>query len=282
MTPCPSPSQETFVNPIDWIAHSMMIPILETFFQITRSYGWSIICLTVTIKLALFPLVAKQFRASRELQLLQPKMKALQEEYKDQPEVMQAKLMEFYAEHRVNPMGACLPTLIQMPFLFALYTALNNKAFQERIAHKAFFFIQNLADVGVLPNAGGESVHWANLVMVILFGGSMYVMQKMMTTNPDDPMQRQMMTMMPIMTTAMFLFFPLPSGILLYITASNLITMGQNFLLMRSSAIPAPIVPAAQAVIDTTPNRVDESSRGNKPRGNMGLVPPPNPEPKGD
>ena len=270
------------MNPIDWIAHSMMIPILETFFQITRSYGWSIICLTVTIKLALFPLVAKQFRASRELQQLQPKLKAIQDEYRDQPEVMQAKLMQFYAEHRVNPMGACLPTLIQMPFLFALYSALNNKAFQERIAHKAFFFIQNLADIGVFPRHPGETIHWANLAMVLLFGGSMVVMQRMMTTNPDDPMQRQMMATMPLMTTAMFLFFPLPSGILLYITASNAITMIQNFYLSRTSAVPAPVVPPSQAVIDATPSRADDSGKGAQSRAPKGIVPPVNPERKGE
>ena len=270
------------MNPIDWIAHSLMIPILETFFKITRSYGWSIICLTLTIKLALFPLVARQFKASRELATLQPKLKELQTQYRDQPEVLQAKMMEFYAEHRVNPAGACLPTLIQMPFLFALYAVLSNKEFQDRIAHKAFFFIQNLADVGVLSRQPGDPVHWANLAMVVLYGASMYVMQRMMTTGPEDPMQRQMLTMMPTMMTVMFLFFPLPSGILLYLLASNAITLVQNYYLSRTSAIPAPVIPASRAVIDTTPGRVDDAGKGSPSRPAKGIVPPASPERKGE
>ncbi|HEY9900606.1 MAG TPA: YidC/Oxa1 family membrane protein insertase [Pantanalinema sp.] len=259
------------MNPIDFLSHQMMIPILNAFYSFTHSYGMAIILLTVTIKAALFPLTAKQFKASRQMQALQPKLVELQAKYKDKPEELQAKMMEFYKDHNANPFSSCLPLLIQMPFLFALYSSLGNKDFQAQIAHKSFLFIQNLAAVGVLPgkdHAGvAHGLLWDNLILVIFFGISTYVMQKTMTTNPDDPMQKQMLTMMPVMMTVMFLFFPLPSGILLYIAVSNLITLAQNILLMRANPVSAagPSVPASKAVIDTTPTIVkDDSSKGDK------------------
>ncbi len=259
------------MNPIDFIANEMMIPILNSFYELTRSYGWAIILLTLTIKAALYPLTAKQFKASRQMQLLQPKLVELQQKYKDKPEELQIKMMEFYKEHNANPFSSCLPMLIQLPFLFALYSALINKEFQDQIAHKGFLFIQNLAAVGVLPGKD-HGILWDNLALVIFFGVTTYVTQKMMTTNPDDPMQKQMLTMMPLMMTVMFLFFPLPSGILLYIAVSNIFTIAQNYLLMRGpAAVPAagPSVPASKAIIDTTPTVVeDNQSKKSGKKGN--------------
>lgn len=249
------------MNPIDFIANEMMIPILNSFYDLTRSYGLAIILLTLTIKAAMFPLTAKQFKASRQMQLLQPKLVELQAKYKDKPEELQIKMMEFYKENNANPFSSCLPMLIQLPFLFALYSALINTEFQKQIAHKSFLFIQNLAAVGVLPDKT-HGILWDNLALVIFFGATTWITQKMMTTNPDDPMQKQMLTMMPLMMTVMFLFFPLPSGILLYIAFSNIFTIGQNFFLMRGPAVAVaagPSVPASKAVIDTTPTVVEES-----------------------
>lgn len=252
------------MNPIDFLTHQMMIPILNAFYNFTHSYGMAIILLTVTIKAALFPLTAKQFKASRQMQALQPKLVELQAKYKDKPEELQAKMMEFYKENNANPFSSCLPMLIQLPFLFALYSALGNKEFQAQIAHKSFLFIQNLAAVGVLPGKG-HGLLWDNLILVLFFGISTYVMQKTMTTNPDDPMQKQMLVMMPIMMTVMFFFFPLPSGILLYIAVSNIITLVQNIALMRANPLPAgAAVPASKAVIDTTPTVVKDDSKPEK------------------
>lgn len=247
------------MNPIQFLAHQMMIPILNSFYELTHSYGLAIILLTLTIKAALFPLTAKQFKASRQMQLLQPKLVELQQKYKEKPEELQIKMMEFYKEHNANPFSSCLPMIIQLPFLFALYSALGNKEFQAQIANKGFLFIQNLAAVGVLPGKG-HGLLWDNLILVIFFGVTTYFTQKMMTTNPSDPMQKQMLTMMPLMMTVMFLFFPLPSGILLYIAISNLFTIAQNFFLTRGTPAVAagPSVPASKAVIDTTPTVIDE------------------------
>ena len=237
------------MNPIDFLSREVMLPILNTFYSVTHSYGMAIILLTIAVKAALFPLTAKQFKASRQMQQLQPKMQELQAKYKNNPEEMQRQLMEFYKENNANPFSSCLPTLVQLPFIFALYAALMSPAFREEISHQSFLFITDLANSGIFTKTG---THWDNLILVALFGLSTWWMQKMMTTNPNDPMQKQMLTMMPIMITAMFLFFPLPSGVLLYIVVSNLVSLGQNyFLLKRMPPVPVAAMPASKAVIET-------------------------------
>lgn len=237
------------MNPIDFLTNEVMLPVLNAFYAFTHSYGLAIILLTLAVKLALFPLTAKQFKASRQMAQLQPKMQELQTKYKNNPEEMQRKLMEFYKENNANPFSSCLPTLIQLPFIFALYAALMSESFKKEIAHQPFLFISDLGNSGIFT---GGAVHWDNLILVALFGASTWIMQKMMTTNPNDPMQKQMLVMMPVMITAMFLFFPLPSGVLLYIVVSNLITLGQNYALMKQMPLPAHAsTPASQAVIET-------------------------------
>lgn len=237
------------MNPIDFLSHEIMLPVLNAFYGFTHSYGMAIILLTVVVKAALFPLTAKQFKASRQMQQLQPKMQELQAKYKGNPEEMQRKLMEFYKENNANPFSSCLPTLVQLPFIFALYATLMSPAIREQFTNQGFLFISDLANSGIFTKDG---THWDNLILVLLFGASTWLMQKMMTTNPNDPMQKQMLLMMPIMITGMFLFFPLPSGVLLYIVVSNLITLGQNFVLLKQMPpLPAASVPASQAVIET-------------------------------
>lgn len=250
------------MNPIHFLTNEVMLPILNMFYGVTHSYGMAIVLLTLVVKAALFPLTAKQFKASRQMQMLQPKLQELQAKYKNNPEEMQRKLMEFYKENNANPFASCLPTLLQLPFIFALYAALMSEAFRQEIANTGFLFISDLANSGIFT---GDGTHWDNLVLVLIFGASTWLMQKMMTTNPSDPMQRQMLTLMPLMITGMFLFFPLPSGVLLYIVSSNLISIGQNFfLLKRMPPIPAPATPASQAVIETRAETPTASS-GEKP-----------------
>ncbi|HBN10060.1 MAG TPA: hypothetical protein DD435_15950 [Cyanobacteria bacterium UBA8530] len=227
------------MNPIDILAKEIMLPIIGFFFGLTHSYGWSIVLLTVTVRMAMLPLTASQFKSAKTMQRLQPKLQEVQKRYKDKPEEMQKQLMLFYKEHNYNPFSSCLPVLIQMPFLFALYATLISETFKHTIAGQGFLFIQDLARVGMNSASG---LHWDSIVMLLLFGGTTFVTQKMMTTNPDDPTQKQMLVTMPLMITVMFAFFPVPAGVLLYIVASNFITLGQNyFLLQWSPALHTPI-----------------------------------------
>ncbi|MFN3429408.1 MAG: YidC/Oxa1 family membrane protein insertase [Candidatus Sericytochromatia bacterium] len=226
----------------------MMIPILEFFNGITHSYGVAIIFLTLVIRGLIFPLSMKQYASMKAMQELQPKMKELQAKYKDNPQELNQALMAFYQENKVNPFGGCLPLLIQMPFLIALYSTLISKQFTDKVGHQGFLFIEDLTRVGFVGNG---TLFWDNIMMVVVFGVTTFITQKMMMTDPNDPMQKQMLYMMPIMITVMFVFIPLPAGVLLYTVFSNFFTMGQYLVLKRMYPTTSP--PSGGQTIDVSP-----------------------------
>ena len=117
------------------------------------SYGWAIIVLTILVRICLWPLNVSQQRSMRMMQTLQPKMKAIQDRYKSNPQVMQQKLMEFYKEHKFNPMGGCMPLLIQMPIFILLYSALMSPQFIQMAGDASFMFINRL-DTTLRASAG--------------------------------------------------------------------------------------------------------------------------------
>lgn len=239
------------MNPIDFLTHQLMIPILDQFYALTHSYGVAIILITLVIRGAIFPLSMKQYANMKAVQELQPKLKELQAKHKDNPQELNQAMMAFYQEHKVNPFGACLPLLIQMPFLIALYASLNSEAFKLKVNHAGFGFIQDLTQTALFANG---IAHWDNIALVALFGVTTFITQKMMMTDPNDPMQKQMLYTMPLMITAMFVFVPLPSGVLLYTVVSNFFTLGQYLILQRMYPKPAPA--AAAQTIDVTASTV--------------------------
>jgi YidC/Oxa1 family membrane protein insertase len=230
---------------IDTLVNSLMLPILKLFHGLTGSYGWAILCLTLVIKLALAPLTIAQFKSMLGMQKLAPRLKELQERYKGKPEELNKRVMALYQENKVNPFGGCLPLLVQMPFLFALYSALVGPAFGKMLqegGHPGWFFIPDLSRIGVYAN---NAVHWDILAMIIFFGITTWLSQKTMTTQPPtDAMQRQMMTMMPIMITFTFVIVPVPAGVLLYIVFSNVLTIVQNYYMKKAFDKPTGSTPA--------------------------------------
>ena len=123
---------------------TLTVELLKILNNITGSYGLAIIALTVIVRLCLWPLGVSQQRSMRSMQILQPKMKLIQERYKNDPQMAQKKLMEFYKEHKFNPMSGCLPLLIQMPIFILLYTALISPQFIQEAGNSNFFFIDML------------------------------------------------------------------------------------------------------------------------------------------
>jgi YidC/Oxa1 family membrane protein insertase len=114
------------------ITYQAMIPVLLWIHKLTHSYGLSIICLTLLVRAIVWPLVAASTKNMKRMQLLQPKMKAIQARYKDDPELLQKKVMEFYSRNKVNPVSGCLPMLIQLPLLFALFGTFNGPPFGDK------------------------------------------------------------------------------------------------------------------------------------------------------
>lgn len=222
------------MNPITFLVDQLMLPILSTFHNVTHSYGWAIVFLTFIIKMVLLPLTVQSYNSMKEMQKLQPKLKQLQERYRKRPEELNKKMMELYREHKVNPLGGCLPMLIQMPFLIALYAALMSEKFKTMLVDSgdtSFLILENLAKVGVYSDS---VLNIDNLLLVLFFGATTFLQQKFMSPSPPpggDPrqaaMQKQMAVMMPIMITLMFLFFPVPTGVYVYLVVSNLIGIAQ-------------------------------------------------------
>lgn len=132
---------------------TLTIDFLKTLSNIFGSYGLGIIALTVIIRMAMWPLNVSQQRSMKTMQLLQPKMKAIQDRYKNNPQVMQQKMMEFYKEHKFNPMAGCLPLLIQMPIFILLYSSLMSPQFIAMAGQSKFLFVSRL-DATLKGNAG--------------------------------------------------------------------------------------------------------------------------------
>ncbi|MBC7474084.1 MAG: membrane protein insertase YidC [Candidatus Sericytochromatia bacterium] len=225
---------------IKFLVDSVMMPLLVFFYGLTGSYGWAIVFLTLAVKSALMPLTFQSIKSSLEMQKVQPKLKELQQKYKDKPEIAQKKIMEFYKENKVNPLGGCLPILVQMPFFIGLYSTFVSTQFKDMILHgsnnPSFLFIQDLTRIGVFNKATAtlpSEFFYDNMVLVILFGLTTFISQKMMMTSSTDPMQKQMLYLMPPMITFMFIMVPVPSGALLYIVISNFITMAQNLFVIN-------------------------------------------------
>ncbi len=195
---------------------------LKLVYQYVGNYGWAIIILTFIINLALFPVRWKQMVSMKKMSDLQPKMRSIQDRYKrmkrDDPrkQEMNVEIMKLYKEHGVNPLGGCLPLVIQMPFLFAFYRMLAS-SFELRGA-PFMLWIQDL------------SQHDPYYITPIIMGVTMVIQQKM-TPATGDPAQRRMMMMLPLVMT--FFFLNVSSGLAVYFLFSNVFGMMFQFLLQR-------------------------------------------------
>ncbi|WP_418791244.1 YidC/Oxa1 family membrane protein insertase [Phosphitispora sp. TUW77] len=231
-----------------------MKEVLNFFYDITiwlniPSYGLAIIFLTVTIKMLLYPLSVKQMRSMKITQHLQPKIKEAQEKYKNDPQKAQAAVMEIYKQYGASPLTGCLPLLIQMPILIALYQALYKFDFPVK-AHAAFLWITNLKEPDPL------------YLMPILAAVTTFVMQRM-TTNLKDPTQRTMLFGMPLFIG--FITYKFPAGLGLYWVMTNIVGAAQQYFINRQ---PLPDVIKEEVVQDEG----NDQKRKNSGRSNKGSV----------
>lgn len=198
---------------LGWFA-PLAKPLLYTlkfFNKYTHNYGIAIIIITVIIKILFFPLTHKSYKSMKDMQKLQPKMAEVKEKFKDDRDAMNKAVMELYRTHKVNPLGGCLPMMVQIPVFFALYKALM---FSIELRHAPFmFWITDL------------SARDPYYVTPIIMGATMFIQQKM-TPSSMDPMQAKMMLALPVVFTFMFLNFP--SGLVIYWLVNNILTIAQQ------------------------------------------------------
>jgi len=212
---------------------------LLTWFHDSLGVSWAIaiIFLTIIIRVILIPLTVKQYTSMRAMQKLQPQMKALQEKHKDDKAKLNEEMMKFYKENKVNPFGSCLPLLLQMPILMALYFMIIRQPFES---DNAFLWISNIKD--------------PDTILVLLYMASQLLSSKLLTAATDKS-QQMMMYMMPLVFGTMFLFIKFPAGALIYWVTTNIWTIGQQLVVReiinvregKNGAAVATVVPAPAA-----------------------------------
>lgn len=229
---------EKFGNAIDWgwfgwIARPIWW-LLTHLFALVGNFGLAIILMTVLIRLVLFPIAQKQFASMAQMKAIQPKMKALQERYKDDKQKQQQEIMALYKKEKVNPLAGCLPILIQIPIFFALYKTL---ILAIEMRHQPFMlWIEDLsapdpANLAYLLSLIGINVpSWLMFIfgvgiLAVLLGVTMWATFRL---NPTamDPMQQQIFSIMP--WALMFVMAPFAAGLLLYWVTNNILTLAQQ------------------------------------------------------
>jgi len=211
-----------------------MLWLLNFFHGIFGNYGIAIILLTCAVKGAFWPVTHKGMKSMKNMQKIQPKVAKLRERFKDDPVKMNQEMMAMYKTYKVNPLGGCLPMLIQVPFFFALYRVLMAAI---ELRHAPFMlWINDLSAPDRLMI--GFDIPWLHgiPVLTLLMGGTMFLQQKMSPTTAD-PQQARMMQMMPVIFTVMFVNFA--SGLVLYWFVSNLLSILQQQLINRQTAAEA-------------------------------------------
>lgn len=190
--------------------------LLEWLYMLMGNWGWAIIGLTIIVRLILFPLSYKGIMSMQRLKDLTPKMKEIQEQYKGDPQKMQMHMMQLYKKHGANPLGGCLPLLLQIPVFFAIYRVLYNA-----VELKSSQWILWIHDLSVMD---------PYFILPILMGASMYI-QQALTPNTLDPMQARIFKLLPIIFTLFLITFP--AGLVLYWTINNIFAIGMQLVINK-------------------------------------------------
>ena len=191
--------------------------LLNTTDKYVGNFGISIIVVTILIKIALLPLTLKQDKSMKEMKKLQPELEKIKQKYANDKQMLNTKTIELYREHKVNPMGGCLPLLIQFPILIALFGVLRN---------------------GIIPK--DSSFLWLKLsdkdpfyILPVLNGAVSFLQQKLMGTS-DNPQMKNMMFVFPILM--IYISYRMPSGLQLYWLTSSIFAVVQQYFIMKKGA----------------------------------------------
>ncbi|MFB1010232.1 MAG: membrane protein insertase YidC [Thiopseudomonas sp.] len=199
-----------------WFLAQPIFWLLTVIHSMLGNWGWSIIVLTLLIKLAFFPLSAASYRSMARMRAVAPKIQALKEQAGDDRQKLSQGMMELYKKEKINPLGGCLPILVQMPVFLSLYWVLLESV---EMRHAPWmFWITDL------------SIKDPLFILPIIMGASMFV-QQLLNPPPPDPMQAKVMKLLPIILTFFFLWFP--AGLVLYWVVNNLLSIAQQWYITR-------------------------------------------------
>ncbi|MGL4733775.1 MAG: membrane protein insertase YidC [Enterovibrio sp.] len=201
-----------------WFIASPLHWLLSSIQWLVGNWGLAIILLTFIVRGVMFPLTKAQYTSMAKMRMLQPKLQEMKERIGEDRQRMSQEMMELYRKEKVNPLGGCLPLLLQMPIFIALYWALMESV---ELRHAPFMLWIN--------DLSAQDPYY---VLPLLMGASMFVIQKMSPSTVTEPMQQKVMTFMPVIFTGFFLWFP--SGLVLYWLVSNIVTLIQQTIIFRS------------------------------------------------
>ena len=220
-----------FTKPLFFIMHYL--------FELTKNFGIAIVLVTAAVRLLFFPLSNYSFRSMAKMKILQPELLRLKELHKEDKKKLQQEMMSLYKREKVNPLSGCLPILIQIPFFFAIYKMLF---ISLEMRHQPFFgWIKDLSaqDPTSIFNIFGL-IPWdpPSFLIIgawpIMMGGTMYLQQKLNPT-PPDPIQAKIFMFFPLFLT--IILAPFPSGLVVYWTINNILTIAQQWVIMRTTTV---------------------------------------------
>ncbi|XNZ27733.1 membrane protein insertase YidC [Helicobacter pylori] len=191
--------------------------LLDYLYQFVGNWGWAIIFLTIIVRLILYPLSYKGMVSMQKLKELAPKMKELQEKYKGEPQKLQAHMMQLYKKHGANPLGGCLPLILQIPVFFAIYRVLYNA-----VELKSSEWILWIHDLSIMDSY---------FILPLLMGASMYWHQSVTPNTMTDPMQAKIFKLLPLLFTIFLITFP--AGLVLYWTTNNILSVLQQLIINK-------------------------------------------------
>lgn len=240
--------------------------ILSMIHGFCGDWGLAIVILTLCVRLLIMPLMTRSVRSTAKMQVLQPKMQELQERYADDPETLQREMSKFYAENKFNPLGGCLPILLQMPIFFALFSVIRNV---EHIAGGAASFYSLIPDLTVGPQqviaSSGIAAAAIYIFLDVLFGVLTLVPMLLNTSSTTDQQQRSTRIMGIFMAAWMvWIGWGLPSGVLLYYNTSALWQVAQQQLVTKRVMDAAKA--EAEAEMQNAPIKVEVVRKDRKPR----------------
>lgn len=200
-----------------WFIAKPLFGVLNKLHDLTSNWGWSIILVTILLKLLFFPLSAAGYKSMANMRRVQPRMMAIKDRYKDDKAKLNQAMMQIYKEEKINPLGGCFPILIQIPVFISLYWVLLESVEMRQATF--IFWLQDLS---------GPDPYF---VLPLVMGVTMFIQQKL-NPAPMDPVQAKVMTILPVAFTIFFAFFP--SGLVLYWVVNNILSIAQQWQITRS------------------------------------------------
>ena len=251
-----TPLQDILKSILDWLHNTAHLP-----------WAWSIVVLTILVRMALVPLTVRQIHSMQNMQRHAPEMKALQQKYKGDRQKQNEELMKFYKENNINPAASCLPMVAQFPIFIALYFVLREFAKHPPVG--------DLSWLGVVPTiAAPTTSHWFGYVLLAVYAGSQIASTLLMSTTMDR-MQRNLLLVLPL--AFIFIVARFPTGLVIYWMTTNLWTVGQGLVtrrlvprttvappVKRSSRTPAKTAPAPAPAVAEDPVEAPPATDGDQ------------------